>query len=69
VRGQPSGLANARDVRGRRLALRGEVWTTLVDEHSAGPNGWTWSQYAWVFNRTEAGQMELANAILVTVVE
>lgn len=69
VRGQPSGLANARDVRGRRLALRGEVWTTLVDEHSAGPNGWTWSQYAWVFNRTESGQMELANAILVTVVE
>lgn len=69
VRGQPSGLANARDVRGRRLSLRGEVWTTLVDEHSAGPAGWTWSQYAWVFNRAESGQMELANAILVTVVE
>lgn len=69
VRGQPSGLANARDVRGRRLSLRGEVWTTLVDEHSAGPAGWTWSQYAWVFNRTGSGQMELANAILVTVVE
>jgi hypothetical protein len=69
VRGQPSGLSNARDVRGHRLSLRGEVWTTLVDEHSAGPNGWTWSQYAWVFNRTESGQMELANAILVTVVE
>jgi hypothetical protein len=69
VRGQPSGLSNARDVRGHRLSLRGEVWTTLVDEHSVGPNGWTWSQYAWVFNRTETGQMELANAILVAVVE
>jgi hypothetical protein len=56
-------------VRGRRLALRGEVWTTLVDERSAGPTGWSWSQYAWVFNRTESGQMELANAVLVAVVE
>ncbi|MEO8910036.1 MAG: hypothetical protein ABI408_07405 [Gemmatimonadaceae bacterium] len=69
VRGQPTGLRNARDVRGHRLSLSGEVWTTLVDERSAGPAGWTWSQYAWVFNRNQSGQMELANAILVSVVE
>ena len=37
IRGQPEGLWNARDTRGRRVALRGDVWTALVDQYSAGP--------------------------------
>jgi hypothetical protein len=69
VRGQPEGLKNTRDVRGHRVSLKGDVWTALVDEHSAGPNGWTWSQYAWLFKRNDSGRLELANTILIGVIE
>src|SRR3954469_1002803 len=69
VRGQPAGLENARDVRGRRVSLKGDVWTALIDEHAAGPRGWTWSQYAWVFRRNRAGKLELENAILIGVTQ
>jgi hypothetical protein len=70
IRGQPEGLMNARDTRGRRVALRGDVWTALVDEHSAGPKGWSWSQYAWVFQRGRwNGRLQLAATILIGVVE
>jgi hypothetical protein len=70
IRGQPEGLKSARDTRGRRVAPRGDVWTALVDEHSAGPRGWSWSQYAWLFNRSRwSGRLELAATILIDVVE
>ena len=69
IRGQPEGLWNARDTHGRRVALRGEVWTALVDEHSAGPLGWSWSQYAWLFRRRGDDGLELAATILIQTVE
>jgi hypothetical protein len=52
------------------VALGGDVWTILVDEHSAGPQGWSWSQYAWLFKRGRwNGRLELAATILIGVVE
>jgi hypothetical protein len=69
VRGQPDGLRNVRDVHGHRVSLKGDVWTALVDEHSAGPNGWTWSQYAWLFRRNDEGRLVLANTILIGVIQ
>lgn len=69
IRGQPEGLKSARDTRGRRVALRGDVWTMLVDEHSMGPLGWSWSQYAWLFQRNRSGRFDLAATILIGVVE
>jgi hypothetical protein len=69
IRGQPAGLWNARDSRGDRVALKGDVWTTLVDVHSAGPNGWSSSQYAWLFRRDDSGRPVLERTILVSVVE
>jgi len=69
IRGQPDGLKNVRDTRGRRVSLGGDVWTALVDEHSAGPKGWSWSQYAWLFRRNWRGRLDLAATILVGVVE
>jgi hypothetical protein len=70
IHGQPEGLKNARDTRGRRVALRGDVWTILVDVHSAGPQGWSWSQYAWLFKRGRwNGRLDLAATILISVVE
>ena len=69
IRGQPDGLKNVRDTRGRRVSLGGDVWTALVDEHSAGPKGWSWSQYAWLFRRNWRGRLDLAATILIGVVE
>jgi hypothetical protein len=69
VRGQPPGLKNARNLKGHRVSLKGDVWSVLVDEHSAGPTGWTWSQYAWLFRRNRSGQLELADTILIGVVD
>ncbi len=70
IRGQPAGLWNARDTRGDQVSLSGEdVWTTLVDVHSAGPDGWRWSQYAWLFRRDRSGRPELVSTILIGVVE
>jgi len=69
IRGQPAGLRDARDLRGDRVSLSGDVWTTLVDVHAAGPNGWSWSQYAWLFRRDRSGRPELASTILIGVVE
>jgi hypothetical protein len=51
------------------VSLRGDVWTALVDEHSAGPQGWSWSQYAWLFRRNRSGRLELATTVLIGVVE
>jgi len=68
IRGQPEGLKNVRDTQGRRVSLRGDVWTALVDEYSVGPKGWSKSQYAWLFKRSR-GRLELATTILVGVVE
>jgi hypothetical protein len=68
IRGQPEGLRNVRDTRGRRVTLRGDVWTALVDEYSVGPKGWSKSQYAWLFKRSR-GRLELATTILIGVVE
>jgi hypothetical protein len=70
IRGQPEGLKNVRDTRGRRVSLRGDVWTALVDEYSAGPKGWSRSQYAWLFRRGRGnGPLELAATILIAVVQ
>ena len=70
IRGQPEGLKNTRDTQGRRVALRGDVWTALVDQYSAGPKGWSRSQYAWLFKRGRGnGPLELVATILVSVVE
>ncbi|MFL5469184.1 MAG: hypothetical protein ACJ8AE_05260 [Gemmatimonadaceae bacterium] len=69
IRGVPEGLRNMRDTRGRRVSLRGDVWTALVDERTAGPQGWSWSQYAWLFRRNRSGQLELASTVLIGVVE
>jgi hypothetical protein len=69
VRGQPPGLKDLRDVHGHHISLKGDVWTALVDEHSAGPNGWTWSKYAWLFKRNDAGRLELEGTILIQVID
>jgi hypothetical protein len=69
IRGQPPGLRNVRDTRGDRVSLRGDVWTALVDVYSAGPDGWSKSQYAWLFKRNDSGRPVLESTILVGVVE
>ena len=69
IRGQPPGLKDTRDTRGDKVRLRGEVWTVLIDETSVGPPGWRRSQYAWLFKRNDEGALELANTILIGVVE
>jgi hypothetical protein len=69
IRGQPAGLWNARDTRGDRVALKGDIWTTLVDVYSAGPSGWSLSQYAWIFRRDGSSRPTLESTILVSVVE
>jgi hypothetical protein len=51
------------------VALKGDVWTTLVDVYSAGPNGWSISQYAWIFRRDGSSRPTLESTILVSVVE
>jgi len=68
IHGQPEGLRNMRDTQGRRGSVRGDVWTALVDEHSAGPDGWSWSRYAWLFRR-RGDELELAATILIQVIE
>ncbi|MFN2637548.1 MAG: hypothetical protein ABR585_11010 [Gemmatimonadaceae bacterium] len=68
IRGQPPGLQNVHDTRGDRVRLRGEVWTVLVEQTSLGPDGWRKSQYAWLFRRNR-GRLELANTVLIGVVE
>lgn len=70
IRGQPEGLRNARDTRGRRVDMRGDVWTVLVTEFSAAPRGWSRAQYAWVFRRGRWNhRLELSNTILIGVIE
>ena len=70
IHGQPEGLKNARDTRGRRVSVRGDIWTILVDSHSIGPEGWSSSQYAWLFKRGRGNDPpELAATILIGVVE
>lgn len=70
IRGQPEGLRGARDTKGRRVDLRGDVWTVLVNEFSAAPRGWTKAQYAWLFKRGRWNhRLELSNTILVGVIE
>lgn len=69
IRGQPPGLRDLRDTRGDRVRLDGDVWTVLVDETWTRPAGWSRSTYAWLFRRDRAGRLELANTILIGVVE
>lgn len=69
IRGQPDGLKSIRDTRGRRVNLGGDVWTVLVTQFSAGPKGWTRSEYAWLFKRNRRNRLELANTILIGVIE
>jgi len=67
IHGQPPGLTNSRDTRGRRVRLESDGWTVLVEETTVGPAGWRQSQYAWLFERNRAGGIELAHTILVGV--
>jgi hypothetical protein len=69
IRGQPEGLRSARDTRGHRVDVRGDVWTILVDEYSTGPTGWSQSQYAWLFKRGRNDRFDLATTILIAVVQ
>ena len=69
LRGHPEGLRDARDTRGRRVSVRGDVWSVLVDERSYTPQGWSWSQYAWLFRRGRDGGLDLVATILIGVVE
>jgi hypothetical protein len=69
LRGLPEGLKDTRDTRGDRVRLRGEVWTILVDETAVDAHGWSRSQYAWLFKRNDEGVLELANTILIGVVQ
>ena len=69
IRGEPEGLKDLRDLHGDHVSPRGEVWTVLVDEHSIGPLGWSWSQYAWLFKRNRSGNLELDSTILIGVVQ
>lgn len=69
IRGQPPGLRDLRDTRGDRVSLDGEVWTVLVDETWTRPAGWSRSTYAWLFRRDRSGRLELANTILIGVVD
>jgi hypothetical protein len=69
IRGQPEGLKNMRDTRGRRVNLGGDVWSVLVTEFAAGPGGWTRSEYAWLFRRNRNRRLELATTVLVGVIE
>ena len=36
---------------------------------TAGPKGWTRSEYAWLFKRNRRNRLELANTILIGVIE
>ena len=70
LRGQPEGLKKIRDSRGKYVDLRGDVWTTLVDEYFAGPSGWSHTQHAWLFKRSRwSGRLELAATIQTGIVE
>lgn len=69
LRGLPEGLKDTRDTRGDKVRLRGEVWTILVDETVVEAHGWKRSQYAWLFKRNDEGVLELANTILIGVVQ
>jgi len=70
IRGQPEGLRNARDTKGHRVDLGGDVWTVLVTEFSAAPRGWSRAQYAWLFRRGRFNhRLELASTILIGVIE
>jgi len=69
LRGLPEGLKDTRDTRGDKVRLRGEVWTILVDETVVEAHGWRRSQYAWLFKRNDEGILELANTILIGVVQ
>ena len=70
LRGQPEGLRQVRDTRGRLVDEGDDAWTTLVDEYVAGPTGWSHRQYAWIFKRSRwTGRLDLAATILTGVVE
>ena len=70
LRGQPEGLKTIRDTRGDRIDVGGDVWTTLVDEYVAGPNGWSHTQHAWIFKRSRwSGRLDLAATIQTGSVE
>ena len=70
LRGQPEGLKKIRDTKGDLQDFGDDVWTTLVDEYIAGPQGWSRTQHAWIFKRSRwTGRLELAATIQTGIVE
>ena len=70
LRGQPEGLKKIRDTHGDLQDFGDDVWTTLVDEYIAGPQGWSRTQHAWIFKRGRfSGRLDLAAAIQTAVIE
>jgi len=70
LRGQPEGLKKIRDTHGDLVDFGDDVWTTLVDEYIAAPQGWSRTQHAWIFKRGRwNGRLELAATIQTAVIE
>jgi hypothetical protein len=70
IRGEPEALKRFPNPKGRGLNLTGEVWTAVVEENTAGPNGSMWSQHAWVLTRLPSShRLELADTNLLGVIE
>jgi hypothetical protein len=70
IRGFPEALKKLRRPDGKPVELTGDIWTSIVDEAYAGPNGQNWFQHAWVFRRNaSSGHLELADTILLAWVE
>ena len=70
IRGEPEALKKFPNPKGRRVNLTGEVWTMVVEENTAVPNGSMWSQNAWVLTRLPSShRLELADTNLLGVIE
>jgi hypothetical protein len=70
IRGEPEALKRFPNPKGRPVNLTGEVWTVVVEENTAGPNGSMWSQSAWVLTRLPSShRLELADTNLLGVIE
>lgn len=70
VRGQPKSLIDTVGPGRHTPKLKGEVWTVVVEEASAGPGGSMWSQHVWLFTRNPSnGRLQLADTVLLAIIE